>query len=417
MAKTPWRRGTFKRRRKKVIRNMEGDSAMLLVAPPPAVRSGNILYPYRQNSNIYYLSGIEDDSVALLIVKRKNNPPGETIVFIEPTDQTRSVWIGEHLSKEAVLNISEADRVEDRNLLEKYLPTFLSGIKTLYLQYTNIPLSTPLTSELTLVKKIKERFPDITIRNAHDIISPVRYIKEPQEIEWIKKAIEITGEAMMEAARALKPGMLELQVQGIIEGGFMRRGARRWGFPSIVATGKNATILHYTENTSLIKARDAVLMDIGAEYNYYSADITRVVPAGERFTNRQKRVYKVVLEVQKAIIEEVKPGITLTDLQKKTKELLFKALKRMRLVKDEGDITKYYPHGIGHPLGMDAHDPGIAKHVLKPGCVITIEPGLYIREWGIGIRIEDDILITKDGCKVLSSNIPKEIEDIESLRG
>ena len=274
-------------------------------------------------------------------------------------------------------------------------------------------MNSPLNKEQSFVRQIRDRFPKILFDDLSKIILPLRTVKEKWEIKQIQKAIDITGKGIKQIYKKARAGMMEFELEAIFNYEITKTGLRHLGFKSIIAAGKNAATLHYESNNSKIGKNDLVLLDVGASYNNYSADISRTFPVSGKFTDRQKAVYEEVWNVQKAIIKMIKPGIGLKELNKKTVELISKALIKLKLIKDKKNYKKYYMHSISHHLGMDTHDIGKRDSILKAGNVITVEPGIYIPEESIGVRIEDDILVTKDGYKNLSENIPKEIEEIE----
>jgi Xaa-Pro aminopeptidase len=243
---------------------------------------------------------------------------------------------------------------------------------------------------------------------------PLRSVKTKWEIEQMQKAIDITGDGIKNIFKKSKIGMMEYELDAILKYEINRNGLKHIGFKSIIASGKNAATLHYEQNDSKIGKDEMALLDVGAACNGYSADISRTFPVSGKFTKRQKEVYSEVLAINKKIIKMVKPGIGMKELNEKTVELIQKSLIKLKLIKDKKDYRKYYMHSIGHHLGMDTHDLGARDSVLEVGNVITIEPGIYIPEEKIGVRIEDDILVTKTGYKNLSENIPKEINELES---
>ncbi|HOQ80410.1 MAG TPA: M24 family metallopeptidase, partial [Candidatus Cloacimonadota bacterium] len=212
-----------------------------------------------------------------------------------------------------------------------------------------------------------------------------------------------------------RPGMMEYELEAMLHFEMQKKGCRNYGFVPIVAAGKNAATLHYVDNNTIIEDNQLVLLDVGASQNNYSADISRTFPVNGKFTDRQKEVYQEVLNIQKEIIAMVKPGVSMGDLNKRTRELMFASMTKLGLIKEESEIIKHYMHGIGHHLGLDVHDIGARDSVLKEGMVITVEPGIYIADEAIGIRIEDDVLVTADSHRVLSAFIPKEIDELERL--
>jgi len=279
------------------------------------------------------------------------------------------------------------------------------------LGYNNI--DKPLNKIQDFINKSKQHFPQITAMDITKLMIPLRSVKTKWEIEQMQKAIDITGEGIKNIIKKSKIGMMEYELDAILKYEINRNGLKHIGFKSIVAAGENAATLHYEQNNSKIKKDEMVLLDVGAACNGYSADISRTFPVSGKFTQRQKEVYSEVLAINKKIIKMVKPGIGMTELNEKTVELIQKSLIKLKLIKDKKDYRKYYMHSVGHHLGMDTHDLGSRNSVLKVGNVITIEPGIYIPEEKIGVRIEDDILVTKTGYKNLSVNIPKEIKDLE----
>ena len=258
---------------------------------------------------------------------------------------------------------------------------------------------------MNLYKEVTARVPGTSIKNMSHLIRDMRAIKTDDELAAMQKAIDITGEAFRKAALAIKPGMSEREVQDIIENGFRGQGARELAFPSIVATGKNTTILHYTRNEAILKEGDLFLLDIGAEYDHYAADVSRTIPVSGKFSPEQRKIYELVLKAQKAAMAKVKPGAFVReDIHAEAKRVIEKA-----------GYGEYFIHGTSHFIGLDVHDVGDYGQPLKAGMVISVEPGLYLPEKGIGVRIEDDVLVTKTGYKLLTGHIPREIGEIEDL--
>jgi Xaa-Pro aminopeptidase len=243
----------------------------------------------------------------------------------------------------------------------------------------------------------------------------LRTIKSEDEVNELKKAIKITEEGIKSLMKNAKSGIMEYQLEAHFDFVLKNSGVRDYAFKTIAASGKNATVLHYSQNNSLIGENDLVLFDLGAQWNYYNADITRTIPASGKFTERQKEIYNIVLKAQLETIKIMKPGTPFLELNKTTRKVLTEELKRINLIKEDSELSNYYYHGVSHYLGLDTHDVGDREAVLTPGMVLTVEPGLYIAEEGIGIRIEDDVLITEDGNEVLSPDIIKTVEDIETF--
>ncbi|MCB5268397.1 MAG: M24 family metallopeptidase, partial [Candidatus Cloacimonetes bacterium] len=280
-------------------------------------------------------------------------------------------------------------------------------------QVLDLPLSYPMFRLLP----VRERYPQIAIHCITDIMTPLRKVKSDWEIQQIQRAIDITGKGIVDIMEAAQPGMMEYELEAILFYRMQRSGLKHWGFAPIIAAGVNAATLHYEKNECQINTSELVLMDVGAANNNYSADVTRCFPISGKFSERQAQVYSAVLRVQKEIIGMIKPGVELMDLQVRTRELIAKELIELGLISDAADVTKYYMHGVSHFLGMDTHDLGGRNASLEVGNVITVEPGIYIPEEKLGVRIEDDVLVTESGYCVLSQNIPKEISEIEDILG
>jgi Xaa-Pro aminopeptidase len=262
---------------------------------------------------------------------------------------------------------------------------------------------------------VRQRYPQIAIQCVTEIMTPLRKVKSDWEIQQMQRAIDVTGKGIIDIMQSAQPGMMEYELEATLFYRMQRSGLKHWGFAPIIAAGINAATLHYEKNECQIAAGDLVLMDVGADNNNYSADITRCFPISGTFSERQTQIYSAVLRVEKEIISMVKPGVELMTLQTKTRELIANELITLGLISDPSEVTKYYMHGVSHFLGMDTHDLGGRSATLEVGNVITVEPGIYIPEERLGVRIEDDVLVTEEGYCVLSQNIPKEIAEIEDI--
>lgn len=371
-------------------------------------------FSFVQKNNFYYLTGLQIPNATLLI--SKNRGALNVNLFIERTIPERIVWHGAKMSKETAKEISGIEDIFYLDELDRVLSAYLSSSNRLFIEIDPVILNEPPTRNQFFAEQITKRNPTIQIENLAKVINPLRMKKDEWEIEQLKKAIEVTGEGIQKAYKDTRAGMYEYQIEAIIYNEMLMSGVRNWGFKPIVAGGKNAVTLHYEENNQKLQANKLLLLDVGALYNNYSADISRTFPVAKTFTKRQKEVYSEVLQVQKTIINTVEPGITLKDLNNKTVELLTESCLRLKLIKEASEVKNFYMHGVSHFLGMDTHDVFWGDSILEPGNVITVEPGLYIEKEEIGIRIEDDVLVTDKGREVLSPNIPKEIEELEEIR-
>jgi Xaa-Pro aminopeptidase len=379
---------------------------------------------FRQKNDFMYLTGVETPAAYLMLVPAGLIPgkPASETLFIPPRNPIRERWTGVQLGPgpEAektfgVQEVAGSDKFKDR-LNELLSSSALKGDGSaakakLYTIISKGPTA-EIERETYFVQRIRQSNPHVEIADLSPIVAELRKVKSPFEIALLQKAIDITGESQREAARTIRPGAFEYEAQAAIEAAFTRNGAERPGFPSIVGSGIYSTILHYNTNRKKIEAGDLVVVDIGAEYSYYTADITRTFPASARFTPRQREIYQLVLDAQRAAEKAFKPGeSTLAALHRAAAA----AMKASPLRDKQGStLEKYFIHGSSHWLGMDVHDVGGYSN-LPVGAVFTIEPGIYIPEEKLGVRIEDDYLVTATGLVKLSRAIPAEADEIERL--
>ncbi|HXG93881.1 MAG TPA: aminopeptidase P N-terminal domain-containing protein [Blastocatellia bacterium] len=376
---------------------------------------------FRQKNDFMYLTGVETPAAYLVLVPAvvsKNKSAQETL-FIPPRNLFQERWTGPQIGpgteaeqKFGIKEVAGSDKFNER-LRELLTKTNGGDGQSMLKLYTVVPTGSAaeLTRESRFIETIRRDMPMLQIEDVSRIIAEMRKVKSSSEVALLQKAIDITGEAQREAARAIKPGAYEYEVQAALEAAFTRNGAERAGFPSIVGSGFNSTVLHYNENRKRIEADDTVVVDIGAEYSYYTADITRTYPASGKFTSRQREVYELVLEAQRAAERAYKPGMSIAQLNR----VAIEVMKASKVRDKQGNtLDKYFIHGLGHWLGMDVHDVG-SYGPMPVGSVITIEPGIYIPEEKLGVRIEDDYLVTETGLVKLSRNIPSDPDEIERL--
>jgi len=283
----------------------------------------------------------------------------------------------------------------------------------LWLDLERQGFNTPKTKAMEFADTMRNKYAFLQINTTQKLMSQLRVIKKAEEIEALKRANAHTNEGFKAILEQIKPGMKEYEISALFEYKVRCTGSKGLGFPTIAASGKNAVILHYVENDAVMQAEDLLLLDFGALDNNYSADISRTIPIDGQFTERQKVLYNIVLKAQEAVIDAIEPGLPYTKLNEICKVVLVNECKAIKLIEKEEELSKYYYHGVGHYLGLDTHDLGDRETELKPGMVVTVEPGLYIADEGIGIRIEDDILVTVDGHENLSEGIPKSVDEIE----
>ena len=429
--------GEFKQRRKSLMRGMKKNAIALLASAPAVARNRDVEYPYRQDSDFHYLTGFDEpEAVAVFAPGREQ---GEFILFCRPYDESKAIWTGRHAGLEgakAQFGADEAFPIED---FAATLPTLLDGKRAV-----NYPIG--LHQELdrqvmaavnTLRGKTRtgSKPPEEFIA-LDRLVHELRLVKSDGEIALMRKAVEVSIHAHQRAMAACRPGLYEYQIEAELSHECMRQGLRYAAYPSIVAGGHHACVLHYTENADLLRDGDLLLIDAGAEFGNYAADITRTFPVNGRYSEPQRLLYELVLDAQLAAIAKVRPGKRWIEPHDAAVRVLVKGLVKLgllqgrvnKLIKDEA-YKPFFMHRTGHWIGMDVHDVGDYKvddewRKLEPGMVLTVEPGLYVspaclevdEKWrGIGIRIEDDVLVTQKGCEVLSAASPKTVAEIEAF--
>ena len=427
----------FKKRRKQLMQRVGEGNIALIGSASMHTRNRDVNYPFRQDSDFYYLTGFnEPDALAVFVPGRAQ---GEYILFCREFDAKKALWEGAHSGLEGATTHYDADDAFPIDDLDDILPGLLENkTKVFY----------PMGCNLELDHNLLEWINHIRNQSRSGIIAPgelvslalilheMRLFKSAEELKLMRRAAEVSAHAHVRAMKACKAGLYEYQIEAELIHHFIDNGLRSVAYPSIVAGGKNACTLHYTENNSKLKNGDLLLIDAGAECDHYAADITRTFPISGRFNEAQKQLYQLVLNAQTAALEQIKPGLPWNLAHDASVEILTQGLldlgllkgKLKKLIKDE-KYKQFYMHRIGHWLGMDVHDVGDYKikqewRLLEAGMVLTVEPGLYIpvdcksvdEKWrGIGIRIEDDVLVTPTGHEILTSGVPKSIADIEAL--
>ena len=367
----------------------------------------------RQNSNFYYLTGVEDGGVILML-----DPGGEEteILFLPRRNRAQERWNGPRLypgeEAEAATGMATTRPISE---YDDHLAKRAARKKVIYYNYQRVGLKDSLPADLETILRLQLQgghgFRGDPIRLAHcrSVLNGLRQVKSEAEVGLLQKAISITCNGLREAMRSVHPGQYEYQLQAALEYVFKRSGAERAGFSSIVGSGPNSCVLHYRDNKRRMEEGDLVVVDVGAEYEYYTADVTRTFPVSGKFTPRQREIYEIVLRAQNEAFKEVRPGNTIGDVHKKAREII-----------DRAGYGKYFIHGTSHWLGLDVHDVGERGRKLEPGMLLTVEPGIYIPEEEIGIRIEDDVLVTEEGYLQLSASLPRDpdsIEEIQAKRG
>jgi Xaa-Pro aminopeptidase len=433
-----------KERRAKLRESLPQNSVAVFFANAVRNRSNDVDYIYHQDPDFYYLTGYKEPNAVLFIFKEKqssaNGQQYDEILFVQPRDALRELWDGRRLGDAGAKERLGFEQVFNNIEFQKYNVDFNKFDQILFFDFKNDVRDDGEDPadlfDLIQQFKVKVNYPspDATVvtrepqknnlntRGLSTIMDNLRGIKTEDELEMIRRAVRISCAGQVEVMKAMRPGMSEREVQGIHEFVFKKYQAEDLGYPSIVGGGHNGCILHYIDNYKPnITSKELVLMDLGAEYHGYTADITRTIPASGKFSPEQKQIYSLVLKAQEEAMKICKPGTTFAQLTATTKQVVNKGLKDLGIIKNENDQHLYYPHGCCHHIGLDVHDRG-AYDVLKENMVITIEPGIYIPEnadcdkrwWGIAVRIEDDFLVTRDGHEHLSASAPRTPEDIEA---
>ncbi len=425
------------RRRKALMAMMEPNSIAILPAADEKTRSRDTQYHFRQDSDFHYLTGFPEPEAVLVLIPDRNH--GEYVLFCRERDKEKEIWDGYRAGPEGACKDYGADDAFPIDDIDEILPGLIEGRERVY--YTMGKDAGFDKRLMDWVNRIRAKVragahPPGEFLDLDHFLHDMRLYKSAAEIRVMTTAAEISARAHKRAMQVCKPGMFEYELEAEIQHECAKSGARFQAYNSIVGGGKNACILHYIENTDKLRDGDLVLIDAGCEYEGYASDITRTFPVSGKFSSEQKAVYEVVLEAQAAALRAVKPGNHWNEPHDESVRIITKGLVKLGLLKGEVDklieeekYRDFYMHRIGHWLGMDVHDVGDYKvggewRVLEPGMVMTVEPGIYIspdnenvaRKWrGIGIRIEDDVLVTKDGCEVLTKDVPKSVKEIEAL--
>ena len=420
------------------MKRMESDSVAIIPSALEAYRSNDSNYRYRQDSDFYYLTGFDEpESIAVIAPSREH----KYTLFVRPRDPEREIWDGRRAGVDGAISQYGADAAFPITEFREQLGDIINNASNLYYRIGapgNVELDEMLVAEMRRMRILgrKKINPPQSIVDAGTILHEMRLIKSDEEIEIMQRAADIAAEAHVEAMKTTKPGMKEYEIEALVEYIFRRSGAYAPAYTSIVGAGANATILHYINNDGVLNDGELLLIDAGAEYRGYASDITRTFPINGRFTKAQRDIYDLVLETQMACVEMVRPGTSGDELKNHSIEMLTEGMVRLGLLKgdpkkliEEEKYKQFYMHGLGHFLGLDVHDVGRyyekdESRRLEPGMIMTVEPGLYIapdtkdipdQYRGIGVRIEDDVLVTQNGPRVLSKKAPKQPEEIEEL--
>lgn len=402
---------------KQLFSSMDHQSIAYVFSGNAIIKTADQQYPFQVNKNFFYLTGLDLHQSILVLIKHKKE---DVILFAPIRSKEKEKWEGILPSFDAIKGITGIQNIQDRVTFDAFHASMFTTLRSsLYGEIKNIYLDVSQTDRhcqdvVNFSNQLKSNYPEITIQSSSHALKQMRTLKDIEEIQQIKEAIKITHDGLKGLVNTLK----ETKKEHLLHAAFvyeLNKQHSKEAFDTIIASRKHATILHYIDNNDDIPNNALVLCDLGAQFKQYNADITRTYPASGKFTERQKALYQLVLDVNQEMIAWIEPGKSFAEFKALGKEKLAEKALNIGLISKKEDISKYYYHGLGHHLGLDVHDPCDYDMPLKEGMVLTVEPGIYIEEEGIGIRIEDDILVTKDGYENLSKAIPKTIHDIENL--
>ncbi len=416
----------FIKNRNKLVNKIKKNSLVILNSNDEMPRNGDQTFPFRQNSDLFYLTGIDQEQTILTICPDHPNPKYQEVLFLVKTNKEIEIWNGHKYSKDEATHTSGIKTVYWVEQFSSVLKELMGFAEKVYLNANeNIRFSSEVQyRDLRFAQELKEKFPVHNYERIAPIISSLRVIKENEEIELLRHACNITKNGFLRLLRFIKPGVMEFEVEAELIHEFIRNRASGHSFSPIVASGKSACVLHYVDNNNMCKDGDLVLLDFGAEYANYPGDCSRTIPVNGKFSQRQKELYEATLRVFKQARSKLRPGTTINDYHQKVckiweDEHIKLGLYTKEDVKNQDPSDpmyfKYYMHGTSHFIGLDVHDVGSKDQKIEPGMVFSCEPGIYIPEEGIGIRLENDILITDGEPFDLMADIPIEADEIEEL--
>ena len=420
----PISRDLFIRNRQRFTKQLKPNSIAIFNSNDIYPTNADGTMPFRQSNDIFYLSGVDQEESILVIYPDSFNGKHKEILFLKETSELIAIWEGEKLTKEKATELSGIETIYWLDELDKILTPLIYESDNIYLNTNEHARAQVIveTRDERFLRDCQKKFPLHNYERVSRIMHNLRAEKQPEEIELISNACEITRKGLNRVLDFVKEGVWEFEIEAEIIHEFTRNRSRGFAYTPIIATGANACVLHYIDNNSQCKNGEVILMDFGAEYANYASDLTRCIPVNGIFTKRQKDIYNAVLRVHKACVEILNPGVLLTEYHREVGELMTKELLDLKMI-DKTDVKnqnpdwpaykKYFMHGTSHYMGLDVHDVGTWTKPIQDNTLFTIEPGIYIREEGLGIRLENDYLISSQGNKNLMENIPIEVEEIE----
>ncbi|MCS5491687.1 aminopeptidase P family protein [Algoriphagus limi] len=426
MKYTPLPAELYIRNRAKLVQKLAKNSVAVLNSNDIMPTNADGTMKFRQNNDLFYLCGIDQEETILLIAPDCPNPAWREVLFLRETNEHIAIWEGHKYTKEEAEVASGIKNIHWLSDFELIFNSVMVLSERVYLN-TNEHLRAGVvveTRDARFIKSCKERFPLHEYERLAPVMHELRGVKEQEEIDQLQIACDITEKGFRRILNFVKPGVTEYDIEAEYLHEFVRSRSKGFAYEPIIASGAAACVLHYIENNKVCQAGDLLLMDVGAEYGNYNADMTRTIPVSGRFTERQKAVYNAVLRVQREAMNILRPGVTIQDYHKEVGLIMQSELLGLGLI-DQTDIKnqdsnwpaykKYFMHGTSHHLGLDVHDVGTMHYPITTGMVFTVEPGIYIQEEGLGVRLENNIVIQEDGYFDLMRNIPIEVEEIEEL--
>lgn len=422
----PLPKSFYKSAREKFIKELKPNAIAVFNSNDIMPTNADGTMSFRQNNDLFYLSGIDQEESILLIYPDFHDEKHREILFLKETNENIAIWEGHKYTKEEATKASGIDSIYWLSQFESVFNTLMAEAEYVYLN-TNEHIraaGSVETRDARFLKWCKEHYPLHKYERSAPIMHKLRAIKAPEEIAAMQEACDITEKGFRRVAQFVKPGVMEYEIEAEYAHEFIRNRSRGFGYTPIIASGFSACVLHYIDNNQQCKDGDILLMDVGAEYGNYNADMTRCLPVNGRFTQRQKDVYNAVLRVKREAMKMLTPGNVISEYHKEVGKVMESELLGLGLL-DKTDIKnqspqapaykKYFMHGTSHHIGLDVHDVGNIYREMEPGMVFTVEPGIYIREESLGIRLENDVVITENGLNDLMANIPIEAEEIEDL--
>jgi Xaa-Pro aminopeptidase len=418
----------FKLNRKRLIKELKPGSVAVFNANDIMPTNADGTMRFRQNSDLFYLTGVDQEETILVVCPDYPDKKLREVLFVRETNEQIATWEGHKLTKEEAREVSGIESILWTSDFQRIFSTMMvmGGVEHVYLNTNEHYRADVLVEsrDSRFIKWCKEKYPLHQYTRIAPLMSKLRAVKSRYELEQMQEACNITEKAFRRILKFVKPGVKEYEIEAEFVHEFVRNGSRGFAYEPIIASGANSCVLHYIENNKVCKSGDVLLLDVGAEYANYNADMTRTIPVSGKFTKRQKDVYNAVLRVKRAAYKLLRPGTVYFDYHKEVQKVMEGELLKLKLI-DKTDlknqkperpvVMKYFMHGTGHHLGLDVHDTGNMFDKMKEGMVWTVEPGIYIKEEGLGIRLENNVVITKSGVNDLMKHIPIEAEEIEDL--